>query len=72
MAEAGQKSNPKVVYLDEVRGAPAEFDRNSMLGHMGSEDEASMPLFWFNNLGQFWFWFIVSSSCLPFHPTGNT
>ncbi len=33
-----------------------------MLGHMGNEEELSMPLFWFNSLGQFWFWFIVSTS----------
>ena len=65
MAEGGQKPEPNVVYLDEVRSAPPDYDRHSMLGHMGSEDETSMPLFWFNNLGQFWFWLIVSwTHCL--------
>ena len=45
-----------------VVGDAPTYDRTSMLGNLLEEyEEDSMPLLWFNGIGEFWFWLIVSS-----------
>ena len=44
-----------------VVGDAPTYDRSSMLGNLMEEyEEDSMPLLWFNGIGEFWFWLIVS------------
>lgn len=45
-----------------VVGDAPTYDRTSMLGNLLEEyEEDSMPLLWFNGIGEFWFWLIVST-----------
>ncbi len=49
-----------------VVGDAPTYDRSSMLGNLMEEyEEDSMPLLWFNGIGEFWFWLIVSGSPKP-------
>ncbi|KAK9842394.1 hypothetical protein WJX84_005508, partial [Apatococcus fuscideae] len=42
-----------------VVGDAPTYDRTSMLGNLLEEyEEDSMPLLWFNGIGEFWFWLI--------------